>query len=196
MAVLESREWYMAAYAPEGVPLSDHLKLRTINLPLNSDSIPDQHVAVEVLWISVDPYIRSRMTGHDGGLYFPQFGLGEVITEFAIGRVVLSKDGNFSEGDIVINPFSPVAEYSVVPTAVLRKVDPTAGIELPDYLSALGLPGFTAWLGIDVIGEAKPGSNVFISAAAGGVGMFAGQLAKLKGCRVVGSAGSDDKVIS
>ncbi|XAR68106.1 NADPH:quinone reductase [Bertholletia excelsa] len=184
----------MAAYAPEGVPSSDHLKLRTIKLPLDSDSIPDQHVVVEVLWISVDPFIRSKMTGNDGGLDFPQFGLGEVITELAIGRVVRSKDGKFSEGDLVLNAFSPVAEFYVVPAAVLRKIDPTAGVELPNYLSALGMPGFTAWLGIEVIGEAKPGSNVYISAAAGGVGMFAGQLAKLKGCRVVGSAGSDEKV--
>lgn len=57
-----------------------------------------------------------------------------------------------------------------------------------------GIPGFAAWVGIEVLGEAKPGSNVFISAAAGGVGMYAGQLAKLKGCRVIGSAGSDEKV--
>ncbi|XAR68104.1 Allyl-alcohol dehydrogenase [Bertholletia excelsa] len=184
----------MAAYVPEGVRSSDHLKLRTIKLPLDSDSIPDQHVAVEVLWISVDPFIRSKMTGKDEGLYFPQFGLGEVITEPAIGRVVRSKDGKFSEGDLVLNSSSPVAEYYVVPAAVLRKIDPTAGVDLPDYLSALGMPGFAAWLGIEVIGEAKPGSNVYISAAAGGVGMFAGQLAKLKGCRVVGSAGSDEKV--
>ncbi|KAI8558282.1 hypothetical protein RHMOL_Rhmol04G0078900 [Rhododendron molle] len=194
LGVVESREWYLSAYAPDGVPTSDHLKLRTLSLSLGPDSIPDQHVAVQLLWISVDPYLRSRMTGHEDGLYFSQFDLNQVLTEFGIGRVIRSKSSEFTEGDIVINPFSPVAEYCVVPTAFLRKVDPTSGISLPDYLSSLGVPGFTAWVGIEVLGNPKPGSNVFISAAAGGVGMFAGQLAKLKGCRVIGSTGSDEKV--
>ncbi|KAI8009539.1 2-alkenal reductase (NADP(+)-dependent) [Camellia lanceoleosa] len=194
MAVVESREWYLSSYVPEGVPTSDHIKLRTVSLSVDVDSIPDQHVAIQLLWISIDPYIRSRMTGHDDGLYFPQFNLNQVITEFGIGRVIRSKDSNFTEGDIVINPFSPVAEYCVMPSAFLRKADPAAGIALPDYLGSLGVPGFTAWVGIGVLGNPKPGSNVFISAAAGGVGIFAGQLAKLKGCRVIGSTGSDEKV--
>lgn len=194
MAVVESREWYLSSYVPEGVPTSDHIKLRTVSLSVDVDSIPDQHVAIQLLWISIDPYIRSKMTGHDDGLYFPQFNLNQVITEFGIGRVIRSKDSNFPEGDIVINPFFPVAEYCVMPSAFLRKVDPTAGIALPDYLGPLGVPGFTAWVGIGVLGNPKPGSNVFISAAAGGVGIFAGQLAKLKGCRVIGSTGSDEKM--
>nr|XP_009763614.1 PREDICTED: (+)-pulegone reductase-like [Nicotiana sylvestris] len=75
-----------------------------------------------------------------------------------------------------------------------KKITPAIGIALPDYLSCLGMPGITAWVGIGKIGNAKAGSNVYISAAAGGVGIIAGQLAKVKGCRVVGSVGSDDKV--
>ena len=192
--VVESREWVMSAYAAEGVPTSDHLKLRTTKLSLDANSIPDGHVAVELLWISVDPYLRTRMTGHDDGLYFSQFALNEVITAFGVGRVFLSKNGKFSTGDIVINPFFPFAEYCIAPPTFLRVIDPTAGIELPAYLSSLGVPGFAAWVGIEVLGNPKPGSNVFISAAAGGGGIFAGQLAKLKGCRVVGSTGTDEKV--
>lgn len=136
------------------------------------------------------------MSGIEDGLYFPQFKLDEVISAFGVGRVIKSRDSRYGEGDIVLNPFFPVAEYCVVPADLLiRKIDPTASrISLPDYLSCLGVPGFAAWVGIEVLGELKPGSNVFISAAAGGVGMFAGQLAKLKGCRVVGSTGSDEKV--
>ncbi|KAL6953304.1 hypothetical protein U1Q18_042224 [Sarracenia purpurea var. burkii] len=188
LAVVESREWYLSAYAPDGVPTSDHLKLRKVRLSLDADSIPDGHVAVQLLWISVDPYLRSRMTGRDDGLYFSQFPLNQVITEFGIGRVIRSKDTEFTEGEIIINPFSPVAEFSVTPTPFLKKADPAAGIALPDYLASL------AWVGIEVLGNPKPGSNVFVSAAAGGVGIFAGQLAKLKGCRVVGSTGSNEKV--
>ncbi|KAL4581329.1 hypothetical protein LXL04_017543 [Taraxacum kok-saghyz] len=193
--VVESREWYLAAYAPENVPTSDHLKLRSVTVSLEYDSIADQHVALQLLMISVDPYLRSTITGRDGDLYLPRPPLNKVITGFGIGRVVRSKNKNFSEGDIVISPFSPIAEYFIVPSEFLRKIDLTANIPLPNHLSCLGVPGFTAWLAIEVIGNpSTPGSNVFISAAAGGVGMFAGQLAKLKGCRVIGSTGSDEKV--
>ncbi|KAK6251674.1 hypothetical protein QUC31_013394 [Theobroma cacao] len=193
--IVESKEWYLADYAPQGVPTSDHLKLRSVPLSLALDSIPQAHVAIQLLFISIDPYLRTRMSGHDDGLYFPQFLLYQVITAFGIGRVIRSKDDKYNEGDIVLNAFFPVAEYCVVPSDVLiRKIDPAAGVPLPEYLSCLGVPGFAAWLGIQVLGDPKPGSNVFISAAAGGVGMFAGQLAKLKGCRVIGSTGSDDKV--
>ncbi|KAL5573339.1 hypothetical protein UlMin_022936 [Ulmus minor] len=193
-SVLESREWYMTAYAPQGIPNSDHLKLRTVSISLADDSIPKQHVVLETLFFSVDPFIRSRINGIGDGLYFPCFNLNEVIQVFGIGRVIRSKDSNYAEGDMVIIPFCPLAEYCVVPSQmIVRKVDPE-GISLPEYLSLLGVPGFAAWVGISVIGDPKPGSNVFISAAAGGVGMYAGQLAKLKGCRVIGSVGSDDKV--
>nr|KYP43812.1 Zinc-type alcohol dehydrogenase-like protein PB24D3.08c [Cajanus cajan] len=78
---------------------------------------------------------------------------------------------------------------------IVAKIDTASGISLPDYLSSLGVPGFAAWLGIEVVGDPKPGSNVLISAASGGVGMIAGQLAKLRGCRVIGSTGSDEKVL-
>ncbi|XP_062009453.1 NADPH-dependent oxidoreductase 2-alkenal reductase-like [Rosa rugosa] len=195
-AVVESREWYMAAYAPEGVPTSDHLKLRTVKISLALDSIPEQHVILETLFISLDPYLRSRMTGREDGLYSPQYNLNEVVSAFGVGRVLRSRDSNYGEGDIVISPFIPVAEYFVLPSqALIRKIDADAGIPLPEYISTLGIPGFAAWVGIQVVAEPiKPGSNVFISAAAGAVGMYAGQLAKLKGCRVVGSTGSDEKV--
>ncbi|GAV66983.1 ADH_zinc_N domain-containing protein [Cephalotus follicularis] len=193
--VVESKEWYMAAYAPQGVPTNHHLRLRTVPLSLAADSIPDRHVAIETMLISVDPYLRTRMTGLQDGLYFPPFSLGQVIPAFGIGRVIHSKDDRYKENDIVLNAFFPIAEYCVIPAdSLIRKIDPEAGISLTDYLSCLGVPGFAAWVGIEALADPKPDSNVFISAAAGGVGMFAGQLAKLRGCRVIGSTGSDDKV--
>lgn len=78
LTMVESREWVMVAYAAKGIPTSDHLKLRTTKLSLDADSIPKDHVAVELLWVSVDPYLRGRMSGQDEGLYFSQFALDEV----------------------------------------------------------------------------------------------------------------------
>ncbi|KAL3714750.1 hypothetical protein ACJRO7_006624 [Eucalyptus globulus] len=196
MTTMESKEWHIVAHAPEGVPTSDHLKLCAARILVDAASIPVRHVALEMLFISVDPFMRSRMTGREDGLYSPQFDLNQVVTAFGIGRVVESTDDKYAKGEIVTGPFLPVAEYCVVPSDfIISKIEPNGDIELPEYLSCLGMPGFAAWLGIEVLGELKAGSNVFISAAAGGVGMYAGQLAKLRGCRVVGSTGSDEKVI-
>ncbi|KAK7261109.1 hypothetical protein RIF29_27413 [Crotalaria pallida] len=193
--VVQSTEWYLAAYSAEGVPNSNHLKLRTVPLSLSYDSIPDDHFALETLFISVDPFLRTKLTGTLDGLYVQQYQLNQVITAFAVGRVIRSKDSKYKDGDLVLVPTAPVAEYSIIPSSrILRKIDAASGISLPDYLSSLGVPGFAAWVGIVVLGDPKPGSNVFISAASGAVGMNAGQLAKIRGCRVIGSTGSDDKV--
>ncbi|XP_010278663.1 PREDICTED: 2-alkenal reductase (NADP(+)-dependent)-like [Nelumbo nucifera] len=192
--MVESREWVLSKYAANGFPTSDHLQMRTTRVIITEDSVPEGHAMVQLLYISVDPYMRTRMNGLQGGLYFPQYELNQAITAMAVGRLIKSKDPNYQAADIVVSPFFPLAEYCVTPTTYFRKIDPDAGISLPDYISAFGLPGFSAWIGIEVLGNPKPGENVFISAAAGGVGMYAGQLAKLKGCRVVGSTGSDDKV--
>ncbi|XP_070006225.1 2-alkenal reductase (NADP(+)-dependent)-like isoform X2 [Nicotiana tabacum] len=193
-AVVENKEWYIARYAPKGIPNSDQIKLRTLSFSLAENSIPNGNVAVQILYISIDPYLRTQLSGLYDGLSLPQLSLGQVIRANAIGKVIRSKDTNFSEGDIVTTYMFPVAEFCVMPISWLQKINPTIGITLPDYLSCLGVPGLTAWVGIEKIGKVKEGSNVYISAAAGGVGIIAGQLAKLKGCRVVGSVGSDEKV--
>ncbi|CAN0914488.1 NADPH-dependent oxidoreductase 2-alkenal reductase [Linum grandiflorum] len=187
--IIESKEWYVAAYSPQGIPSSDHLKLRHVTIP--ADSFPAGHILVQTLWISVDPYLRSMMTGSVDGLHLPQSKLNET---FGAVKVIRSKHEDYKAGDILLNPFHPVADYAVIPNnPAIRKVDPSSQISCLDHLNCLGIPGFAAWVGIVKLGEAKKGDNVFISAAAGGVGMLAGQLAKLKGCRVVGSTGSDHK---
>ncbi|XP_077243654.1 2-alkenal reductase (NADP(+)-dependent)-like [Tasmannia lanceolata] len=201
--VVESREWVLSSYSPQGLPTSDHLKIRKVSLMIGDNVIPDHHVALKLLKLSVDPYLRLIIIGRQDGLYLPQVELNKVVKTFGVGRVVRSKDPGYRRGDIVVHPFLgvvilfpffEVADYCVIPANSLRKVDPTAGISSSDYLSSLGLPGFTAWVGMQHIGNPKAGENVFVSAAAGAVGMYAGQLAKLKGCRVVGSTGTDDKV--
>lgn len=82
--VVESKEWYLAAYCPHGVPTSDHLKLRSVSLSLASDSIPDDHLALETLFISVDPYLRTQLTGTLDGLYITQYQLNQVHHIFAV----------------------------------------------------------------------------------------------------------------
>ncbi|WMV38738.1 hypothetical protein MTR67_032123 [Solanum verrucosum] len=164
-AEVENREWYVASYAPIGVPNSDHIKLRTVTLSLKADSIPDGNVAFQILYVSIDPYVRTQLSGLDDGLSLPQIPLGQVMRAFGIGKVIRSKDTNFSEGEIVMSRTCPVAEFGVLPSNLLQKINPADGVALPDYLSCLG-----------------------------GVGIIAGQLAKVKGCRVVGSVGSDHKV--
>uniref|UniRef100_A0A1D1Z3Q1 NADP-dependent alkenal double bond reductase P1 n=1 Tax=Anthurium amnicola TaxID=1678845 RepID=A0A1D1Z3Q1_9ARAE len=192
--MLEVKEWVLISYADEGLPTTDHLQLRERKLVVDDGSIPEGHVVVRLLWLSIDPYLRSRMTGRSDGLYVSQFELNEVIESFGIGRIIFSKADSYQIGDIVINPFSPVSDYCVIPVHGLRKIQADAEISHLDYLNALGVPGFSAWVGMCIIGDPKPGDNVFITAAAGGVGVFAGQLAKIKGCRVVGSTGTDEKV--
>ncbi|GJR45304.1 NADP(+)-dependent 2-alkenal reductase-like protein [Tanacetum coccineum] len=199
VTMVESKEWYLAAYAPENVPTSEHIKLRTVNVSLEYDSIPDQHVLVQLLMISVDPYLRNVITGRDGDLYLPQIhqqdiqhlhvNVTSVLTEFGIARVVRSKNSNFNEGDIVVNGFSLIAEYSVIPSDFLRKIDPTANINLPDYINCLGKmsikrthPGFTA-LYRDR-GDWEPASGfdcVYILRQAGGVERLQGSLPKAYG---------------
>ncbi|OWM78559.1 hypothetical protein CDL15_Pgr002726 [Punica granatum] len=152
-AIVRSKECYLSAFASDGIPTSDHLRFRTVDLPVSVTSIPDGHIAVEILSISVDPYLRTRMLGREDGLYFSQFKLDEVVHTR------------------------------------------TGLIRLDRLVAIAGVPGFAAWVVVELLGlDLKQGSNVFISAAAGGVGMYAGQLFKLKGCRVIGSTGSDEKV--
>ncbi|CAN1843642.1 2-alkenal reductase (NADP(+)-dependent) [Linum perenne] len=192
--LVESKEWYLAAYSAQGVPTSDNLKLRHVIIP--AEDVPAGHVLAQTLWISVDPYLRSLMAGYVDGLHMPQLKLNEVLKTWGAAKVIRSKHEDYVEGDIIFNHFHPIADYAVIdPTnSIMKKIDASSRISLPERLNCLGIPGFAAWVGIVKLGEAKEGDNVFISAAAGGVGMLAGQLAKLKGCRVVGSTGSDHKV--
>jgi NADPH-dependent curcumin reductase CurA len=144
---------------------------------------------VRVIYISLDPAMRGWM--NDRRSYIPPVAIGEVMRALALGRVAASRNPNFAPGDYVYGALG-VQEYAVIKGAGLRKVDPAAA-PLPVYLSALGMPGLTAYFGLLDIGRPQPGETVVISGAAGAVGAQVGQIARLKGCRVVGIAGGADK---
>ncbi|MGC9953538.1 MAG: NADP-dependent oxidoreductase [Rhizomicrobium sp.] len=147
-------------------------------------------VLVRNLFMSVDPYMRGRMT--DRKSYMPPFQIGEVLQGGAVGKVVTSNNNSqFQAGDYVLSA-NGWREWYLSDGEGLQKVDPKLA-PIQTFLGALGMPGLTAYVGLLQIGELKDDDRVFVSAASGAVGAIACQIAKNKGCRVVGSAGSPEK---
>ncbi len=174
------------------------LAARPVGMPKRSDwSYTEEPVRepgegellVKVLYISVDPAMRGWM--NEGKSYIPPVGIGEVMRAGAVGRVIASKNPGFSVGDYVSGMFG-VQEYAVSSGKGITRVD-TGVAPLPVYLGTLGMPGMTAYFGLLDIGQPKPGETVVVSGAAGAVGTVVGQIAKIKGCRVVGIAGGTEK---
>ena len=151
--------------------------------------IGDGEFLVEVLYLSLDPAMRGWM--NDTRSYVPPVQIGEVMRALGAGRVLESKNPGFSEGDHVVGVFG-VQEYAASDGQGVIKVDPNL-VPLPVYLGALGMPGMTAYFGLLDIGKPKEGDIVVVSGAAGAVGMVAGQIAKIKGCKVIGLAGGKEK---
>jgi NADPH:quinone reductase len=146
-------------------------------------------VLVRVLWASVDPYQRGRMS--EARSYAKPVQLGEVMTAQAVGEVLESGDGRFAEGELVVGQLG-WQELAVARAGTLRKVHPA--LDPPTLaLHAVGATGFTAYFGLLDVCEPKPGDTVVVSGAAGAVGQVVGQIAKLMGCRTVGIAGGPDK---
>lgn len=144
---------------------------------------------VKVLYLSLDPAMRGWMNA--GKSYIAPVGLGEVMRAGGAGRVIASNSPSLSPGDYVV-AITGVQDYVVGPASGMNKVDPRLA-PLPRFLGALGMPGLTAYFGLLDIGQPKEGETVVVSAAAGAVGAVAGQIAKIKGCRVVGIAGGEAK---
>jgi NADPH-dependent curcumin reductase CurA len=147
-------------------------------------------VRVRNRYLSVDPYMRGRMRGRSG--YLGAFALGEPLEGGCVGQVEASRNAAFAEGDVVLG-FRGWREAYVTDGSDLVKVDPGI-VPIQAYLGTMGMPGMTAYVGLFDIGGLKEGETVFVSGAAGAVGSVACQIAKIRGCRVVGSAGSDAKV--
>ena len=181
---MTAREIRLAA-RPKGWPTPETFEHARVELP----PLTDGQVLVRNLFMSVDPYMRGRM--NEAKSYVPPFELGRVLEGGAIGEVIESRAAELPTGTIV-QSMRGWRDYFVAPATELRAVDNDVQ-PLSSYLGALGMPGLTAWVGLKLV-DVKAGDRVFISGAAGAVGGMAGQLAKLRGCFVVGSAGSDEKV--
>jgi NADPH-dependent curcumin reductase CurA len=180
-----SREIHLAA-RPVGEPKPSDFELAEVEL---ADPGPGE-LLVRNTFMSVDPYMRGRM--NDMRSYVPPFELGGPLDGGAVGEVVGSGDERFSSGQHVLHQLG-WREYALVPADGARAIDPGLAPESA-YLGVLGMPGLTAYVGLLDIAGLRDGDAVFVSAAAGAVGSLAGQIAKVRGSRVVASAGSAEKV--
>jgi NADPH-dependent curcumin reductase CurA len=174
------------AARPSGMPKPSDFKLVESSVP----EAKAGEILVRVLYVSVDPYMRGRM--NDVKSYAPPAQIGEVMGAGAVGQVVNSQSAQFETGDFV-EGFFGWQEYAISDGKGVRKLDPSLG-SLSTALGVLGMPGLTAYFGLLDIGKPQRGETVVISGAAGAVGSIAGQIAKINGCRVVGIAGSDQKI--
>jgi NADPH-dependent curcumin reductase CurA len=164
---------------PQGLPVPAQFRVVETDI---ADPAEGQ-LLVENIYMSVDPAMRPRLAGPTA--------LNEAMMGGAIGRVLESRNAAFRQGDYV-ESMNGFREYFISDGKGLSKLD-AGGMPLVAYMSVLGLTGLTAYGGLLVIGALKEGENVFVSAAAGAVGSVAAQIAKIKGCYVIGSAGTDEK---
>jgi NADPH-dependent curcumin reductase CurA len=171
---------------PRGTPTHDNFRLVEHELPrLQADQ-----VLVRNLYMSVDPYMRGRM--RENAVYAAAYELGKVMYGGAIGEVVEATGASLQPGDIVLNQCA-WRDCFVASAADVNKIEPFDRQHLSWYLGTLGMPGMTAYVGLFRFGEPKAGETVFVSAASGAVGANVCQIARILGCRVIGSVGSAAK---
>ena len=174
------------AARPAGYPEPQHFRLEEVPIPQPREG----EVLVRVIWLSLDPYMRGRM--REGPSYAAPVAIGGVMTGGVVGRVIDSRSPEIEVGDIVEGSLG-WQEYEVSTPGALRKVDPGLA-PISTAIGVLGMPGMTAYFGFLEVGAPEVGDTVVVSAASGAVGQIVGQIARIMGLRVVGTAGSDDKV--
>jgi NADPH-dependent curcumin reductase CurA len=170
---------------PSGLPAPENFELTERRLPTPGEG----QLLVRTLFMSVDPYMRGRMI--DRQSYIPPFQLGEALDGAAVGIVEQSRDAGFKPGELVSH-FAGWRDYALVDAAAAKKIDGNT-VPAQTWLGPLGFPGLAAYAGLLRLGAPKEGETVFVSAASGAVGSIVAQIARIKGCRVVGSVGSDEK---
>ncbi len=183
---IESKYVALKEYVPMGNPSLSHfdLKSETISLKNNDE------VLVANKWISVDPYMRARMTERKN--YKPPFEIGKPMEGTAIGEIIESKSNNFEKGDFVLSEFGWRDNF-IANSESLKKINPI-NVPIQTYLGPLGFTGHTAYIGLFRIAKIKQNQTILVSSAAGSVGSTVCQIAKILGCKVIASTGSDEKV--
>ena len=179
---MKSREVRLAR-RPHGEPVPEDFELAETDLPEPGEG----RLLVRNIFMSVDPYMRGRMS--DAPSYVPPYELGKAMYGGAVGEVV----GGDEAGTLVVHQLG-WRDYAIVDAKRVQRASVPDGVPASALLGALGMPGLTAWVGVTDIAPVAEGETVFVSAAAGAVGSVAGQIAKARGCRVIGSAGSPEKV--
>jgi NADPH-dependent curcumin reductase CurA len=174
-----NREVHLAR-RPEGLPVAEDFRIVETELPALSDG----QILIRQLYMSVDPAMRPRLSNG--------YELDRVMSGGALGRVMESRNADFAVGDLVRNQLG-FREYAISDDRGLTKLAPDPDIPLTAHMSVLGGTGFTAYGGLLDIGKLQDGEQVFVSTAAGAVGSIAAQIAKIKGCYVIGSTGSEEK---
>lgn len=184
---------------PTGFPVvGENLAVEDVPFDISAPP-PTDGIVAQVLYSSLDPYMRGRMRPPEVKSYSPAFKTGEPVPARSIAKVLQSSNSQFKPGDLITG-FFPVQEYASVPGDIfqekmIRHLSNPFGIEdLRVFLGALGMPGLTAYSSLYEIGKPKKGETLFVSAASGAVGQIVGQLAKHEGLKVVGSVGSDEKL--
>lgn len=173
------------AARPQAAPGPEHFRLEQAPVPTAEEG----QVLLHTQWLSLDPYMRGRMS--DAPSYAPPVAIGGVMTGGAVSRVVASRHPGFHEGDLVMG-YTGWQDYALSDGSGLTKLAPD--MAHPSHaLGVLGMPGYTAYAGLLDIGQPRAGETVVVAAATGAVGSIVGQIARIKGCRVVGVAGGAEK---
>ncbi|KFA67796.1 hypothetical protein S40285_04514 [Stachybotrys chlorohalonatus IBT 40285] len=181
---------HLAERPKADIVVGETFKYETKPAPTSAD-VKDGEILVEALYLSLDPAMRTYL--NEGGSYMPAVKIGDIMRGMTICRVLASKSKQASENDYVIG-FTGWQEYAILKEGQFEPQSAYPNLQQPtDLMSALGLTSVTAWYGMVKIGEPKAGDLVVVSGAAGATGSVAGQIAKIKGAKVVGIAGSDDK---
>lgn len=173
------------AQRPEGMPDQSHLTLESAPIPAPENG----QVLLKTIYLSLDPYMRGRMSA--AASYAASVEIGQVMEGGTVSQIVSSRHPDWKEGELVLSR-SGWQSYALSDGQGLRRLDP-AQAPISTAVGVLGMPGFTAYVGLLEIGQPKAGETVVVAAASGAVGQVVGQIAKLKGCRVVGIAGAEDK---